>query len=110
LDGEEGGGEHAGGDVPVPRGPLADLVLREADELLVDLVVLLDLPAAARPCDDLARRGGVGGVNEEVGDLPVELAVFAAPVGCSDLRRTIQCVEPSAGFSPLTSTANAVQS
>jgi len=35
--------------VSVPGRPLADLVLREADELLVDLVVLLDLPAAAGP-------------------------------------------------------------
>jgi hypothetical protein len=43
LDGKERGGRHAGADVTVPGGPLADLVLGQADELFVELVELFSV-------------------------------------------------------------------
>ncbi|MEV7970259.1 hypothetical protein AB0O34_30370 [Sphaerisporangium sp. NPDC088356] len=43
-DGQEGQGEHDGGDVPVPAGPCADLVLGQAEQVLAVLVVLLNPP------------------------------------------------------------------
>ena len=67
--GEEGVGQHAGGHVPVPGGPLADLVLVEAEQVLALGVVLLDLPAHPGDRDQLGDRGGVGGVGEEELDL-----------------------------------------
>jgi hypothetical protein len=67
--GEEGVGQHAGGHVPVPGCPLADLVLVEAEQVLALGVVLLDLPAHPGDGDQLGDRGGLGGVGEEELDL-----------------------------------------
>ncbi len=75
LDGQEGQGEHRGGDVPVPGGPLADLVLAEPGELFAPFVALFDLPADAGLGDELDRRRDGGGVGEEVAVLVVESAL-----------------------------------
>ena len=55
--GEEGVGQHAGADVAMPRCPLADLVLVEAEQVLTLAVVLLDLPAHPGDGDQLGDRG-----------------------------------------------------
>ena len=62
-------GQHAGGHVPVPRGPLTDLVLVEAEQVLALAVVLLDLPTHSGDRDQLGDRGGIRGVGEEELDL-----------------------------------------
>jgi hypothetical protein len=63
--GEEGLGQHAGAHVPVPGGPLADLVLVQAEQVLALAVVLLDLPAHPGDRDQLRDRSGRGGVGQE---------------------------------------------
>src|SRR3954451_12927050 len=67
--GEERMGQHAGAHVPVPRGPLADLVLVQAEQVLALAVVLLNLPAHPGDRNQLGDRGGVDGVGEEELDL-----------------------------------------
>lgn len=67
-------GEHRAGDVPVPGGPAADLVLAEPGDLLGEFVVLLDLPADPGPQDRLGDRAGSGDVDEEVRVLQVHAA------------------------------------
>lgn len=66
MDGEEGVGEHDARDVPVPRPPLADLVLIQTCELLSLLVLLFDLPSGAGLHDRFGGRGARGSVDQEV--------------------------------------------
>jgi hypothetical protein len=58
--GQEGQGEHGECDVPVPRGPVADLVVVESDLALGGLEALLDDPADTGDADQLRKsdRGG----------------------------------------------------
>lgn len=65
ADGQEGQGEHDGGDVPVPADPRADLVVGQTEQVLTGLVVLLDLPAQPGHRDELRHRRADAGVGQE---------------------------------------------
>ena len=67
--GEVGVGQHGQGDVAVPAGPGADLVLVEADLALGGLEAGLDRPARAGDLDEVGECGAVGGVGEVEGEL-----------------------------------------
>ena len=67
--GGEGVGEHADRDVVVQRGPGADLVLVQADQVLALLVAFLDPPPGSGDRDHRVRRRGGRGVSQEVGHL-----------------------------------------
>ena len=80
FDGGEGGvGEHGQGDVPVPAGVLADLVVVQAGFALGGLECFLDRPADT---GHLGQGDALGGVADEVipaGQQPVlGAAVFGA--------------------------------
>jgi hypothetical protein len=90
------------------QGPLADLVLAKAGELLALFVVLFDLPAHPGLGDELGGRRGEGGVGEEVAVLVVDLA--PGQLFLLVLRRmSSQFAKPSAGCRPLTVTSKQVQ-
>ena len=67
--GEIGVGQHGQGDVAVPAGPGADLVLVEADLALGGLEAGLDRPARAGDLDEVGECGAVGGMGQVEGEL-----------------------------------------
>ncbi|GGV71430.1 hypothetical protein GCM10010277_83310 [Streptomyces longisporoflavus] len=58
--GQEGQSKHGEGDVPVPGGPVADLVMVETDLALGCLEALLDAPADTGDADQFGQ-GYFGG-------------------------------------------------
>ena len=67
--GEEGVGEHGEGDVPVPAGVTADLVLVEAALVLRGLEAFFDLPAASGDPGQVGEGGVQRSAGQEVGDV-----------------------------------------
>ena len=67
--GEVGVRQHGQGDVAVPAGPGADLVLIQADLALGGLEAGLDRPARAGDLDEVGECGAVGGMGEVEGEL-----------------------------------------
>lgn len=81
-DGEAGVGGHGEGDVAVPAGISADLVVVQAAFLLGGLEAFLDRPPAARDADQFVE-GGLGrAVGDAIGDLlrPADAAASDYPV------------------------------
>ena len=68
--GEVGVRQHGQGDVAVPAGPGADLVLIQADLALGGLEAGLDRPARAGDLDEVGECGAVGGMGQVEGELP----------------------------------------
>ena len=70
-DREQGVGEHDEGGVAVPGGPLADLVLVEADLAFAGLEALLDAPSGAGHPHERGQRDGLGRPAAVEGQFPV---------------------------------------
>jgi hypothetical protein len=72
--GEDGVGEHGQGGVAVPGGPLADLVLVQADLVLAGAEAFLHAPPGAGDAD----QGGEGDRSERPAAVEGQLAVADA--------------------------------
>jgi hypothetical protein len=82
-DGEECVGEHADAHVPMPGGPVADLVLVEAEQVFAGLVVVFDVPPPSGRADHRQDAGTGTGVDQEVLNLVDAVGVFGV-----DFRRS----------------------
>jgi hypothetical protein len=71
-DGQEGQGQHGEGDVSVPGGPGADLILVEPDLALGRLEAGLDGPPGSGNAHQGAEGRAVGGEGQVVGQLVVK--------------------------------------
>lgn len=71
--GEQGVGEHRQGDVPVPAGVGADLVLVQTGFALAGLEGFLDPPPPAGNSDQLGQGGGGRAGADAIGQLPLSV-------------------------------------